>query len=63
MCGGGGGAKSLSFAERGGGGAKSFEVVLSLYSTATQNHSRRVLELAYTPNATLSPWGYQHVGI
>ena len=36
---------------------------LSLYSTATQNHSRWVLALAWTPNATILHYLYQHVGI
>ena len=36
---------------------------ISLYSTATQNHSRWVLALAWTPNATLLHYLYQHVGI
>ena len=38
-------------------------VLLSLYSTATQNHSRWVLVLVYTPNATVLCYLYQHVGI
>ena len=38
-------------------------VVLSLYSTVTQNHPHWVLALAQTPNAIISHWGYQHIGI
>ena len=35
--------------------------IYSLYSTATQNHSHRVLAMA--PNATISHYLYQHVSI
>ena len=40
-----------------------FEVVLSLYSTATQNIWRRGLALGNTPDARILGWEYQHVSI
>ena len=37
--------------------------LLNLYSTATQNHLRWILTLAWTPNATILRYLYQNVGI
>ena len=40
-----------------------FNTDLMLYSPAMQTHSLWGLALVKTPNATISRWGYQHVGI
>ena len=53
--------------KKGGGGAETVLAILKgrAYTvfTATQNHSRWVPALAWTPNATILCYLYQHVGI
>ena len=43
--------------------SQTWDDLLSVYSTAMQTPSRWGLALVLTPNARISHWGYQHVGI